>query len=127
MKTKVSLAKKPFAQGAMRYAFYLHDNIDDQDQVAKLPKKISEKTYNLETMKKEIETTIICSYIVNDFNDRIIAYQDVKLLTDFVNAFIYEFTDENVKYKWAYGENFISGIYKKYNNNAGWTSDKNSS
>jgi len=81
----------------------------------------------LEAMKKEIETTIICSYIVNDFNDRIIAYQDVKLLTDFVNAFIYEFTDENVKYKWAYGENFISGIYKKYNNNAGWTNEKNSS
>ena len=93
----------------------------------KIPKKISDKTFNLDYMKKEIETMIMCSCIVNNFNDRIMLDSDNKLLTEFVSAFIYEFTEPNTEYKWAYGENFIPGIYKKYNNNAGWTSSEKSS
>jgi hypothetical protein len=58
---------------------------------------------------------------VNDFNDRMIAYQDIKLMTEFVTAYIYEFTDKNAPYKYAYGENYIEGMFKKYNNNTGWT------
>jgi hypothetical protein len=29
--------------------------------------------------------------------------------------------DKNAPFKYYYGENFISGKYEKYNNNAGWT------
>ncbi len=47
-------------------------------------------------------------------------------MTEFVNAFIYEFTDKDASYKWAYGENFIQGIFDKYNNNSGWTTNKRS-
>mmetsp|Transcript_12060 Transcript_12060/g.11932 ORF Transcript_12060/g.11932 Transcript_12060/m.11932 type:complete len:249 (+) Transcript_12060:992-1738(+) len=126
MTTKVSMSSEPFADGAMRYAFYMRDIVDDQDQVAKIPKKISKRTYTQNHMKKEIETTIFCSYIVNDFNDRIILQQDQTVITEFVDAFIYEFTDPDVEFKWAYGENFINGIYQKYNNNAGWASEQSS-
>lgn len=94
--------------------------------VAKLPKSINPKTYNLEQMKFDIEAMFICQHIVNEFNERIIDKQDDKLLTEFVHSFIYEFTDTNVKYKYAYVENFILGKYQKYNNNAGWRTTKDS-
>eukprot|EP00349_Pseudokeronopsis_sp_Brazil_P011021 CAMPEP_0202978988 /NCGR_PEP_ID=MMETSP1396-20130829/85265_1 /ASSEMBLY_ACC=CAM_ASM_000872 /TAXON_ID= /ORGANISM="Pseudokeronopsis sp., Strain Brazil" /LENGTH=225 /DNA_ID=CAMNT_0049718217 /DNA_START=265 /DNA_END=939 /DNA_ORIENTATION=+ len=77
-------------------------------------------------MKKEIETMITCNYIVKDFNDRILLSEGESALTEFVDAFIYEFTDPNAEFQWAYGENFINGIYQKYNNNAGWASSQSS-
>ena len=49
------MASEPFSEGAMRYAFYMRDIIDDQEQVGKLPKKMNKKTYTLEAMKKDIE------------------------------------------------------------------------
>jgi ribonuclease HII len=75
--------------------------------VAKLPKNVNPKQYNLETMKKDIETMIICSHIVNEYNERIIGISDSKLLTEFVHSYIYEFTNKDVAYKLAYVENFI--------------------
>lgn len=59
----------------MRYAFYMKE-LDGQKEelVAKLPKNVNPKFYNMETMKKDIEAMIICSHIVNDFNERIVTY-----------------------------------------------------
>ena len=72
--TSVKLAKSPFAEGAMRYAFYMDDlELEDAHQmVAKLPKDINPKTYNLNTMSKDIEAMVVCQHIVNEFNERII-------------------------------------------------------
>jgi hypothetical protein len=44
--------------------------------VAKLPKNVNPKHYNLEVMKNDIEAMFICSHIVNEFNERIINYGD---------------------------------------------------
>jgi len=79
--------------------------------VAKLPKNINPKTYNLESMKHDIEAMFICQHIVNEFNERIINNQDENLLTEFVHSYIYEYTDDNVKFKYAYVEDFILGKY----------------
>jgi hypothetical protein len=75
--------------------------------VAKLPKNVNPASYNLEHMKLDIEALFICQHIVNEFNERIIDKQDDKLLTEFVHSFIYEFTDADVKYKYAYAENWV--------------------
>jgi len=48
------------------------------------------------------------------------------LLTEFVDSYIFEFTNANVKYNLIYAESFIQGKYEKYNNNAGWKTEKNS-
>ena len=126
--TSVKLAKFPFSEGAMRYTFYMNDlELEDgHEMVAKLPKDINPKSYNLEIMSKDIEAMVLCQHIVNEFNERIIGKQDQKLLTEFVFSYIYEFTDPDVKYKYAYAENFILGKYQKYNNNAGWRTTKDS-
>jgi len=59
----------------MRYAFYMKELEGNKNElVAKLPKNVNPKTYNIETMVKDIETQIICSHIVNEFNDRIIGF-----------------------------------------------------
>lgn len=57
--TKITIAADPFSQGAMRYAFYATDDELDQNMVAKLPKVIS-KDYNIETLKKDLESIFIC-------------------------------------------------------------------
>jgi hypothetical protein len=116
----------------MRYAFYMKDITCNQELVAKLPKSINPKHYNLDVMKKDIEAMFICSNIVNEFNDYIINYGDANLIIEFVHSFIYEllsnddYPEDKLKYKYYYGENFIAGKYEKYNNNAGWQTQKNS-
>ena len=40
--------------------------------VAKIPKEVDPKTYNLDHMNKDIEAMFICQHIVNEFNERII-------------------------------------------------------
>ena len=57
--SKATIHKQPFSQGAMRYAFKMFDSLLNQQLVAKLPKEIDEN-YNLEQMKKDIETQYIC-------------------------------------------------------------------
>ena len=57
--------------------------------------KISEKSYNLDVMKNDIEAMFICTHIVNEFNDRIILLSDQTLLIEFVHSFIYEITSND--------------------------------
>lgn len=116
----------------MRYAFLMKDITCDQELVAKLPKSTNPKSYKLEVMKNDIEAMFICSHIVNEFNEHIINFGDTKLLVEFVHSFIYELLEnqkdknDKLKYKYYYGENFISGKYEKFNNNAGWQTQKTS-
>jgi hypothetical protein len=60
----------------MRYAFYMIDVVSDQKMVAKLPKDVNPKHYNLDVMKNDIEAMFICTHIVNEFNERIISLGD---------------------------------------------------
>jgi len=101
--------------------------------VAKLPKSTDPKSYNLDVMKKDIESMFICSHIVNDFNEHIINYGDTHLLVEFVHSYVYELTklvdgkpSDQKWYPYWYGENFIPGKYEKYNNNAGWQTQQDS-
>jgi hypothetical protein len=112
----------------MRYAFYAKDIVLDQNMVAKLPKILNPKTYTLDVMKKELEAIFICQNLVNEYNDRVVNFiADTKLMLNFVHTFIYEIKPNNkfpVQYYFA--ENFIPGQYEKFNNNAGWISNKTS-
>jgi hypothetical protein len=58
--------------------------------VAKLPKDLNPKYYNLDVMKNDIEAMFICTHIVNEFNERIISLGDNQLLVEFVHSYIYE-------------------------------------
>lgn len=89
----------------------------------KLPKKITEKTQDLEYMKSDITSQIICKLIVDEMNKRLISLVQSEQLLEFIQAFIYEIDEECPKYKFYYGETFIEGEYKKYNNNGGWFDD----
>lgn len=58
----------------MRWAFYAYDNYLGQKLVAKHPKAIDEGSYNVETMKKDLESQFICSHIVDDFNSKLLPH-----------------------------------------------------
>lgn len=105
----------------MRYAFLMKDQDLNEEYVVKVPKNINPASYNLDTMKNDIEAMFICTHIVSEFNERLISFVDSKYLVEFVHSFLYEILDEGAPYKYYYGENFINGRYEKYNNNAGWT------
>ena len=124
--SNVRISKDPFAEGAMRYAFYMEDLDTHNEYVAKLPKEIKPSTYNLEEMKNDIEAMFVCTHIVNEFNEKLITMVDSSHLVEFVHSFIFEILDDASPYKYYYGENFISGKYEKYNNNAGWRTGKDS-
>ncbi len=104
----------------MRYAFIAKDLDLNEEYVVKVPKNINPATYNLETMKNDIEAQFICSHIVSEFNERLISFVDSRYLVEFVHSFLYEILVEGAPFKYYYGENFIKGCYEKYNNNAGW-------
>lgn len=119
--SNIQIANLPFSEGAMRYAFLMKDMELNEQYVVKVPKDMNPATYNLETMKSDIEAMFICSHIVAEFNERLISFVDSRYLVEFVHSFLYEILDEGAPYKYYYGENFIKGRYEKYNNNAGWT------
>ena len=109
MNSEVTICKKPFASGAMRYAFYMYDNVIQQKMVAKLPKRLDEH-YQIQEMKKEIEVQFICQHIVNEFNElivEIISHED--LLMNFVHAYIIELKNFKYREKFYFCENFIEG------------------
>jgi vacuole morphology and inheritance protein 14 len=74
----------------MRYAFYAYDEVLRQNLVAKLPKVLS-RGYELDTLKKDLESIFICQHLVNEFNERVIPHvADTASLLNFVHCFIYE-------------------------------------
>ena len=119
--SKINIAVDPFAEGAMRYAFLMDDKILSEKYVVKVPKDINPATYHPEEMKKDIEAMFICSHIVNELNNRLISLVDSRYMIEFVHSFIYEILDDKAPFKYYFGENYLEGKYKKYNNNAGWT------
>jgi len=118
--SKVKIAKDPFSEGAMRYAFMMEDRDLKKQYVVKVPKDINPKTYHPLEMKNDTEAIFVCSHIVNEFNEKLVTLINSKYLVEFVHSFIYEILDKDAPFKYYYGENFIKGKYEKYNNNAGW-------
>ena len=59
IKTALTVCSNPFAQGAMRYAFYAKDQLLNQKLVAKVPKIVS-KDYNIDMLKKDLEVMFLC-------------------------------------------------------------------
>jgi len=45
----------------MRYAMYMKDLTCNQEMVAKIPKNLDPKSYNLQTMQKDVECIFLCS------------------------------------------------------------------
>ena len=107
----------------MRYAFQCYDKTYKEKYIAKLPKKISPSSYKLDVMRQDLESIFICKLIVDDLNERLISQINSRYLVEFVQAFIYEITNEDAPYKYYFGETYIPGKYEKYNNNAGWHQD----
>jgi hypothetical protein len=126
IKSKVKISSEPFSSGAMRYAFYMKDEELGQNLVGKIPKIMSKERYTIESLAKELEAITISSNIAQDFNERIVnTVSDTKLLLNFIHNYIYQILDDRHEYKYYSVENYIKGDYVKYNNNAGWMSDKN--
>lgn len=127
------MKEEPFAEGAMRYAFYMKDITLNQKMVGKLNKTIKNKENNLNFLSKDILSIIVCQHIAYDFNDRVLnILPDARLLINFVHAYIYELINYSnmpkknerqlpVHQQFISAENYIEGDYSKYNNNAGWT------
>lgn len=87
--TKIRICNRPFAQGSMRFAFYALDTRLNQKLVAKLPKLPLD--HSVEEMCKDLESQFICQHIVNEFNERVIAFlPSTKLLLNFAYCFIYQ-------------------------------------
>lgn len=125
VKTCIVIHDKPFAVGAMRYAFYMRDLNYEEDMVAKIPKIINEK-YTPKKMKKEIEALFICAHILSEFNDRIVSFfPDNTSLLSFVHCYIYELLSDSVPFKYYWVENYIESSYEKFNNNNGWVAVHN--
>jgi len=62
--------------------------------VAKIPKEVEIKKYNVESLSNELALVSICSKIVGLFNERIISQiSNFDLLRDFVRPYIYELLD----------------------------------
>ncbi|KAL4467275.1 hypothetical protein ABPG72_010082 [Tetrahymena utriculariae] len=123
IKTKLQISRIPFAEGAMRYAFYAKDTMLNQKLVVKLNKKQhkSDPTLNKADMIKDLESQFICQHIVNQFNDRVSEHvTSTENLKNFVHCYIYEFTDPAHPFKFYQAENYIPGEYVKFNNNSGW-------
>lgn len=135
IKCQVTLSNTPFAEGAMRYAFYMKDITLNQKLVGKLNKTIKQSENNLNHLSKDILSLTICRHIAYDFDDRILnILPDTRLLINFVHAYIYELIDYSNRSAAEHAilpshqqfisvENYIEGEYSKYNNNSGWTND----
>ncbi|KAL4478423.1 hypothetical protein ABPG74_006658 [Tetrahymena malaccensis] len=124
IKTSIRISTAPFAEGAMRYAFFAEDTLLKQNLVAKLNKKqnLNNPELDKEDMIKDLESQFLCQHIVNCFNDRVSEHvQTTANLKNFVHCFIYEIQNPENNYKYYSAENYIQGEYVKFNNNAGWT------
>jgi hypothetical protein len=114
------MANIPFAEGGMRYAFYAYDLMLKQKLVTKENKK--HKYNSIEQMSRDIELVYICQHLVNTFNSSVVEYiPDTRLLLTFVHTFLIEIPALK---KFFYAENYIDGVYEKFNNNAGWANNK---
>ena len=126
VQTKCIIDKKPFNEGAMRYAYYLYDEEVEMKYIAKLDKEINSSRNNLEGYSKELESITICHHISNEFDERIvniIPKDQTNILLKYVHCYIYEITSPSPSHKYYYVENYLPGQYIKYNNNAGWAAN----
>mmetsp|Transcript_41174 Transcript_41174/g.43066 ORF Transcript_41174/g.43066 Transcript_41174/m.43066 type:complete len:800 (-) Transcript_41174:61-2460(-) len=115
--TNVMISENPFSLGAMRFAYFMHDNTLNQKMVAKRSKCMKKSDNNLDYYKRDIESIVISQHIINEFNERVVSFiTNTKNLLSFVHSFVYEL--EGGEYIWA--ENYIKGRYEKFNNNSGW-------
>lgn len=121
MKTKIWVSPNPFAEGMMRYAFYMKDVELEENLVGKIP-KILDDNYNVESMKNDCESLVIFEHLISEFNERIVwrCQSTEQPLLNVVHSYIYEIITPNYPYKYIWVENLLEGDYKKYNNNAGW-------
>jgi hypothetical protein len=73
-------------------------------------------------MSRDLELVYICQHIVNTFNASVVEYiPDTRLLLTFVHTFLIEILELDKLY---YAENYIEGVYEKFNNNSGWANNK---
>lgn len=85
--SEIIMARLPFAEGGMRYAFYAYDVQLDQKLVVKENKKV--KYNNLQAMSQDLELVYICQHLVNTFNSCIVeSVPDTRLLLTFVHNFL---------------------------------------
>ncbi len=127
IKTTIEMVNGFYSEGAMRYAYRMKDLRDNKLMIAKAPKEnyLGGRALDLEDMIKDVESQLICQFIVFNFNDHLVNHiNELDMLYNYANCLIYEILDEDSSCKYYWGENFIEGTYEKYNNNAGWENKK---
>ncbi|KAJ1489598.1 MHCK/EF2 kinase, partial [Baffinella frigidus] len=118
MLINVIVEKEPFAEGAMRKAYYMKDLSTigaDRNYVLKLSKDMKEDT---QTYYDDVQMQMEAKMYADLFN----ATGPPKKV-DFLAAYVLELKDRAGK-PIAGVEKFIEGEYKKYNNNWDWSDEK---
>ena len=114
---EIWMAPKPFAKGGMRFAYagYLSDGTL-RKSVLKEPifKEIESNT--MKSHKEQIENQVIAAYLAKNFFDLLKTEKSVK----FVDVNLVHLFDEG---KYFSIEDFISGSFVKWTNNAGFVDE----
>ncbi|CEM36414.1 unnamed protein product [Vitrella brassicaformis CCMP3155] len=125
--SRVQLQKAPFAEGAMRYAFYMKEHFLDLKRVAKLP---IESHRGGEKLRKDVladmETQAVSKALAKVFNEALLK-KGIKRMIDFIDVSVYELPSRGESERWVAVEPFVEGRYEKYTNNNGWVSNETGS
>jgi hypothetical protein len=111
---KVKVALEPFAEGAIRLAYYCYNESHGTVDVVKQSKRIGGRSNSLKHYYEEMQTQAAAAKLAMLFNQEIKPTQTVK----FSVAKVLHFKNDS-KPRYMAMEKVISGEYKKYNNNAG--------
>ena len=115
---EIWMAPRPFAKGGMRFAFaaYLNDGSSLRKSVMKesIFKDVDSNT--MKSHKEQIENQVISAYLAKIFFDLMKTEKTVK----FIDVNLIHLFDEGKYYSI---ENFISGSFVKWTNNAGYVDE----
>ena len=114
---EIWMAAKPFAKGGMRFAYagYLSDGILKKSVMKEsIFKDIESNT--MKSHKELIENQVLASYLVKNFFDLIKIEKSVR----FIDVSLIHLVDEGKYYSI---EDFISGSFVKWTNNAGFVDE----
>ena len=118
---EIWMAPKPFAKGSMRYAFAGY--LDDGTLKKSVMKESIFKDIDHNTMKShkdQIENQLIASYLAKNFFNLLKRASQIEKSVKFVDVNLIHLIDEGKYYSI---EDFISGGFVKWSNNAGFVDE----
>eukprot|EP00667_Euglena_gracilis_P006074 EG_transcript_6123 len=109
----VRLDKQPFQKGSLRYAFHM---VDDRNERFVAKSRIVAPASNKEYFEG-VAMQAACQYCAQAYNRR-----GPPKPVSFIDSFVLQLTEREGRHFMAC-EEYLPGVYAKYNNNGGWTAD----